>query len=127
MSRIDPARLTRILSALRQPEAPTSSSRAFSPTQALSKKTKKGARDPAVLRARLRERLLGLKHRGAGFAEAAPIITVQEILRWEFGDGILDHTDFNEVTKKVATTMLADIQLQGAIDRIINDLVSVES
>lgn len=70
---------------------------------------------------------MGLKHRGAGFAEAAPIITVQEILRWEFGDGILDHTDFNEVTKKVATTMLADIQLQGAIDRIINDLVSVES
>ncbi len=127
MSRIDPARLTRILSALRQPEAPVSSSRASSATQATSKKATKGARDPAVLRARLRERLLGLKQRGAGFAEAAPIITVQEILRWEFGDGILDHADFNEVTKKVATTMLADSQLQGAIDRIISDLVSADS
>lgn len=127
MSRIDPARLTRILSALRQPETPASSSRASSATQATTKKTVKGARDPAVLRAQLRARLLGLKQRGEGFAEAAPIITVQEILRWEFGDGILDHADFNEVTEKVATTMLADNQLQGAIDRIIRDLVSADS
>lgn len=127
MSRIDPARLTRILSALRQPETPASSSRASSATQATTKKTVKGARDPAVLRAQLRARLLGLKQRGEGFAEAAPIITVQEILRWEFGDGILDHADFNEVTERVATTMLADSQLQGAIDRIIRDLVSADS
>lgn len=85
---------------------------------------RRGGRSSEALRARLRERLTNLKMVSGDFHEAAPIIAVQEILLWEFGERILERSEFESVSKKIAQTMLEDKQLASAIARVIQTLVS---
>lgn len=124
MPLIDPARLSRTLASLSKPKERAHASSAQGTQKATSNKTQKGQRSPAVLRARLQDRLAKLKQGPGNFHETAPIITVQEILRWEFGESILEHAEFERVAKKVAETMLEDKQLQGAVFRIIDELIA---
>lgn len=124
MPQIDPARLSRVLASLSKPKERVHSSSAQHTKEATSDRTHKGQRSPAVLRARLQDRLSKLKQGPGDFSETAPIITIQEILRWEFGESILEHAEFERVAKKVAETMLEDKQLQSAIFRIIDEMVS---
>ncbi|WP_339527285.1 hypothetical protein [Pseudomonas sp. EA_35y_Pfl2_R111] len=124
MSNIDPARLSRVLASLSKPSERVNSSAAKGTEKKASQSARKGERSSAVLRARLRERLVNLKKASANFNEAAPIVAVQEILLWEFGEAILERAEFESVAKKVAETMLEDKQLGAAISRIIDVLVS---
>lgn len=126
MPQIDPARLSRVLASLSKPKGRVDSSSAQGTKGSTSDKAQKGQRSPAVLRARLQNRLAKLKQGPGSFHETAPIVTVQEILRWEFGEGILEHAEFERVAKKVAETMLEDKQLEGAIFRIVEELLSAE-
>ena len=126
MPQIDPARLSRVLASLSKPKERVHANSAQDTKEATSDKTQKGQRSPAVLRARLQDRLAKLKLDSGTFHEAAPIVTVQEILRWEFGENILEHVEFERVAKKVADTMLEDKQLQAAIYRIIEELIAAE-
>ncbi|MCZ4324660.1 hypothetical protein [Pseudomonas anguilliseptica] len=124
MPNIDPARLSRVLASLSKPSERVNSSVAKGTEKKASESARKGERSSAVLRARLRERLINLKKASANFHEAAPIVAVQEILLWEFGEGILERAEFESVAKKVAETMLEDKQLATAISRIIDALIS---
>lgn len=126
MPQIDPARLSRVLASLSKSKERVHSSSAQVTKDASSDRTQKGQRSPAVLRARLQDRLSKLKQAPGNFHEAAPIVTVQEILRWEFGESILEHAEFERVAQKVAETMLEDKQLKGAILRIIDEMGSIE-
>lgn len=126
MPQIDPARLSRVLASLSKPKERVDSSAAQGTRSPTSERAQKGQRSPAILRARLRDRLAKLKQGPGSFHEIAPLVTVQEILRWEFGESILEHAEFERVTKKVAETMLEDKQLQAAIFRIVDELVSPE-
>lgn len=124
MSKIDSTRLSQVLAALAKPKERVTSSTANSSGAA---KAKKGAKDLEVLRTHLQSRLRDLKQNTEDFRETAPIITVQEILRWEFGDGILEHSDFDLVSKKVAQTMLENQQLEKAIYSIVDRMISTGS
>ncbi|MCP2020400.1 UNVERIFIED_ORG: hypothetical protein J2Y76_001315 [Pseudomonas reinekei] len=121
MNRIDSTRLSKVLAALAKPKDRVTSSTASSPTAV---NVKKGAKDLEVLRAHLQSRLQDLKKNTENFHEMAPVITVQEILRWEFGDSILEHPEFGNISKKVAATMLENQQLEKAIYGIVDRMVS---
>lgn len=124
MPQIDPARLSRVLASLSKPKERVNSSSAQGSKGTTSDKAQKGQRSPVVLRTRLQDRLVKLKQGSGSFHETAPIVTIQEILRWEFGESILEHAEFERVAKKVAESMLEDKQLQSAIFRIIDEMVS---
>ncbi len=123
MPGIDATRLSRLLATLGKPAHTTTSVQA--PTTAVNPGARKktAARDPAVLRARLRNRLVALKQAPEDFDRAAPIITVQEILRWEFGESIVAHAEFEQIAGKVAEALLADEKIEGAIQRVIKTLL----
>lgn len=121
MSRIDPTRLSLVLAALAKPKDRVTSSTANS-TAAV--KTGKGAKDLEALRIRLQNRLQDLKRNTKDFHEAATVITVQEILRWEFGENILEHPEFGNISKKVAETMLENQELERTLHGIVDRMVS---
>ncbi len=97
MSKIDSTRLSQVLAALAKPKERVTSSAANNTSAA---KVKKGEKDLEVLRVNLQSRLRDLKKSTEDFQEAAPVITVQEILRWEFGENILEHPEFGNISKK---------------------------
>jgi hypothetical protein len=123
MSKIDSTRLSQVLAALAKPKERVTSSATNNTSAA---KTKKGEKDLEVLREHLQSRLRDLKRHTEDFHEAAPVITVQEILRWEFGESILEHPEFGSISKKVAETMLEDQALERAIYGIVERMVSPE-
>lgn len=112
MSKIDSTRLSQVLAALAKPKERVASSTASNPSFV---EARKGTKDIEVLRARLQRRLRDLKQNNGDFRKTAPVVTVQEILCWEFGEGILEHPEFNGISKKVADTMLENQQLEKAI------------
>lgn len=124
MSKIDSNRLSQVLGALAKPKERVTPSAANNVSAA---KVKKGEKDLEVLRVHLQSRLRDLKKHTGNFHEAAPVITVQEILRWEFGESILEHPEFGNISKKVAETMMEDQALEKAIYGIVDRMVSPES
>ncbi|MNO99635.1 hypothetical protein D3C76_914090 [compost metagenome] len=80
-------------------------------------------RNPLVLRARLRSRLSTLREGAGDFLESAPLVTVQEILRWEFGENVVAHPQFDQVAGKVAQALLADEKMEAAVYRVIETLL----
>lgn len=121
MSKIDTTRLSHVLAALAKPKERVASSTSSNAHPSKSQKTGKNLE---VLRKRLRSRLNTLKQNPEGFREAAPIVTVQEILCWEFGEGILEHSEFKRIAQKVAETMIENPQLGDAIYAIAEQMVS---
>ncbi|WP_145130993.1 MULTISPECIES: hypothetical protein [unclassified Pseudomonas] len=121
MSRIDQTRLSLVLAALAKPKDRVTSSTANS---ASAVKNGKGSKDLEALRIRLQNRLQDLKRNTTDFHEAATVITVQEILRWEFGENILEHPEFGNISKKVAETMLENQELERTLHAIVDRMVS---
>ncbi len=121
MSKIDSVRLSNVLAALAKPKEKVNSS---SSTATSPSKTTKQARDLNVLRSRLQSRLRNLEAGTEVFQHNASTITVQEILRWEFGDRILEHADFDFVVKRVTADMLGNEKLSASISKVIATLVS---
>lgn len=121
MSKIDSTRLSHVLAALAKPKDKVRSSTVSSPATI---KANAGIKDLEALRERLQSRLQDLKKNSEAFQDVAPEITVQEILRWEFGESILEHPEFGSISKKVAQTMLEDQAIGTAIYSIIDEMVS---
>lgn len=121
--RIDPARLSRLLLSLTQrPERAGGQSPATGKTTAAKAAPIKTRRDPAQLRMRLRQRLGELKRQPAQFVESAPVITIQEILCWEFGQEILEHPDFPRIAHAVTNSLLDDQRLALSMQQLIAEL-----
>lgn len=122
MTQIDPARLARVLASIRELQGPAKAAKPVVEPSAPGQR--RSARDPAVLRARLRERLLKIDRSSPEFASASPVITVQEVLRWEFGDTVLEHPQFDQVVRRVAQSLLSDTQTEASIRRVVDNLLS---
>ncbi|WP_395608123.1 hypothetical protein [Pseudomonas sp. B22129] len=120
MSKIDPARLSRVLAALAKPNERVTSSTNSQPSPGKSQNTGKSLE---VLRTRLQGRLKALNPDREGFRDAAPVVTIQEILCWEFGDGILEHREFKQIAQQVVEAMMSDPTLEKAIHGIVNQIV----
>ena len=121
MSKIDPTRLSRVLAALARPKEPVTSS-PF--TQASPGKSQHAGKSLETLKTRLQGRIKALQQDAQGFRDAAPVVTIQEILCWEFGDGIVEHSDFKQIAQKVADTMMSEPNLEKTIRTIIDEALS---
>ncbi|QXH87735.1 hypothetical protein HU773_018960 [Pseudomonas shahriarae] len=118
MSKIDPTQLSRVVAALaRSKERVTSSAN----SQATPSKSQTAGKSLEVLSTRLHGRLKALKSDVEGFRDAAPVVTIQEILCWKFGEGISEHSEFKQIAQKVAETMMDDPQLGKTIRAIIDE------
>ncbi|MFD2645467.1 hypothetical protein [Pseudomonas japonica] len=121
MTGIDPTRLSRILTSLSKPAQGNAKASSAAPAGSAARPDPKA---PAVLRARLRSRLRALRQSQEDFNARAPIVTVQEILRWEFGENVVTHSEFERVAEKVAEAMLADENVAGAVYRVIEAMLA---
>ena len=120
MTRIDSARLAHVLASLTQPKGLTDAATNKDVATRVVERAP-ARRDPAALKAQLRERLKVLK-KSNDFAKNAAIVTVQEILRWEFGDAALQHPDFERIAGQVASTLITDLTLKKAVESVIRKL-----
>lgn len=128
MSGIDPTRLSRLLATLGKPAAQGSGSNQVKATgaPAATPLAKSTARDPEQLRARLRKRLADLWQGSEDFHALAPTITIQEILRWEFGENVVNHGEFGRVVDKVVAALLDNEETGAALHRVIETLLGSE-
>lgn len=119
MSRIDPARFSRILASLASPKGKASASIQVESSEQLSKKARK---DISVLRTSLKKRLSKLRISSDDFDSAAPVVLVQEILYWEFGSEIVEHAAFEKATRAISDALLSSPQTQTSLVRLLSTL-----
>jgi hypothetical protein len=119
MSRIEPSRLSQILHSLVAPQNKAEANKRNDLSEA---KPGKARRDISVLRSTLKSRLRGLRQTSADFDSAAPIVLVQEILRWEFGSEIADHNAFEKATAAISEALKSAPEAQGSLKRLIDRL-----
>ncbi|MEK6789602.1 MAG: hypothetical protein AABY68_11690 [Pseudomonadota bacterium] len=121
MTQIDVAQLSRGQASLTKLKEPTTSTAHTGiASTALQRGKASTARDPAILKSRISERLKMLKKSSTDFAKAAPIVTVQEILRWQFGEDIFLHPDFDRIVGNIAAMMLNDETLKASLTKVIH-------
>ena len=123
MTQIDPARISRIFRTL-STSAGSASAQAGSTRAHPESQSAAEGRSPAILKSRIQSRLATLDNHEIG--RSGPTITVQEVLRWEFGDEILDNTGFASVTDKVVSAMLQDPELSAALKRLVAQLAKTK-
>ncbi len=124
MSRINSARLTEIFKSISQVNSTTKLSKtSHSPVSVKTKSLSK--RDENELKVKLKKRLLELQKQPEEFIQFAELITIQEIICWEFGEQVLNHHEFKKISMKV-TQRIKDSQelsnyMSSMIDKIIED------
>lgn len=123
MTQIDPARISRIFRTL-STSAGSASAQAGSTRARPESKSAAEGRSPAILKSRIQSRLATLDNHEIG--RSGPTITVQEVLRWEFGDEALDNSGFASVTDKVVSAMLEDPELSAALKRLVAQLAKTK-
>lgn len=123
MSRIDPLRLSRVLSSLARPKGERVSGHG-AVTQGTAQKGE--LRNITQLRSSIGQRLRKIRDHD-DFNSLAPVITVQEILCWEFGASVLEHTEFERVMQAVVSEMLSDEHTESIFRKIISNLCAEES
>ena len=119
MSRIEPSRLSQILNSLVAPQNKAGTNKRSELSEA---KPGRARRDIAVLRSTLKSRLKNLRQTSGDFDSAAPIVLVQEILRWEFGSEIADHSAFEKATNAISDALQSAPEAQGSLKRLLEKL-----
>ncbi len=118
---IDPARLTRLLQALSQKKTERVAAK---PAQAPAAGQKAAVvRDIKVLRTSLKRRLAALPE-GEERERLAAAITIQEILAWEFGAGVVDHPEFHRIADSITAVMLQDARIAASLGQLLKELQS---
>lgn len=118
MSRIDPLSMSRVLSSL----ARRKGERVLGHGAVTRGTVEKGdIRNITQLRERIANRLQKIRDHD-DFHSLAPVITVQEILCWEFGVSVLEHAEFEGVMQTVVREMLSDEHAELIFRRIISNL-----
>lgn len=123
--RIDPSRLSRLLSALSQNTAETRTEKLRqAPPSQQGQASAKPARDIKTLRKSLQSRLRSLSANDSDYDSLSSTITIQEILVWEFGQDILDRPDFHRITSSITETMLQDERIAASLRKLVRELIA---
>ena len=116
MSRINTTRIGGIIKYIAQNPATKSQA---TPHAAPTTNTTKKERSLEVLRTRPRHRIAALDQTQERFIETAATIVTQEILIWEFGSNILEHSEFNQITQEICQTMMGHPELAEAMGSLV--------
>lgn len=125
MTRIDPARLTEIFRTLSSPTSQQAAQSKKPKARAASESdsSRSGAvRDMGELKSRMRQRLLRLKKESRNFEGEAPVVAIQEVLLWEFGEEIINHADFRHVTLNICEAIESSDALRAKMQQMFRDL-----
>lgn len=126
MTSIDPTRLTEIfktLAASRSQRVSRKLSAESNDTPIKETSSHGGQRDKNKLREQLKSRLTKLKQESTSFEDEAPLVTINEVLLWEFGDNILDHPDFKYIAETVCDTIDTNPSLNNSMKSLIRELL----
>ena len=127
MSNIDPTRLSAIFrtlsskDVLKTTEGKHSDDKAEISTQSVLLQ-KALVKDKTQLKNSIRQRIAALKKAGESLENKAPLITIQEILLWEFGDDIMNHPDFNYLSNSIAAQVKNNGELMAYLQKFVEDI-----
>ncbi len=97
------------------------------PPEAKGSKNARGARttkkNASSLKSKLADTLKSVKETSDTFDEEAPLIAIQEVILWEFGEESINDPDFRQVTESITDSIMADPNLKAQMSNLINSLL----
>ena len=126
MTNIDPTRLAAIFRGL---SAKESQNKTLSKNSSVESSNKENVasveiksnlqRDKDQLKRNIYLRLSKLKAQDASYQEKAPGVVIKEILLWEFGEGILQHPEYNYFSQ----TIIDQVKGHKELEAYLKDLI----
>lgn len=123
MTRIDSTRLSELFRTLGTNKR-VSPEESQTPQKAINKDKLAPKRDKNVLKAHLSRRLKALKENSDRFEQEAPLVAIQEIMIWEFGDQFLNHPEFKHITQSIIATIEGSPRLSNHMQSMVENLSS---
>lgn len=128
MAGIDPTKLYAIFRALSTGISEGNKSGKRDSTKAAEKSAvrsltigKSAQRDKDVLRESIKRRLTEIKS-DENYKAKAPVLAIQEILLWEFGEDIINHPSFKQLSTSVAQQVTSNTDLKDYLDKFISKI-----
>lgn len=129
MSNIDPSRLAAIFRGLSTTDAQKNRAeknqtpRVMSDGKAPSIEVRQdGRRNKENLKRNIYKRLIALKESGENYGEKAPAVVIREILLWEFGEGMMQHPEFNHFCITIIDQVRDHSELQSYLSNLIDNI-----
>lgn len=123
MSKISSSRIVEVFKTL----SATATKAPASPPNSLPKKgSRKKLLDlhsEAALKDALRKRLSQLKASSENFEKEAPLVTIHEVMLWEFGDEILNHPSYKEISLAVTEQLTANETMKKHMANMIESIL----
>jgi hypothetical protein len=129
MSDIDPTRLSAIFRTLsskdlmKTNEGGNRANKSEIPNRSVTVQ-KTTVKDKDDLKKSIKQRILKLKTSDENFSAKIPIITIQEILLWEFGEDIINHPDFNHLSLSITERVTKNGELMAYLQQLIAEIKS---
>lgn len=127
MSDIDPTRLSAIFRTLsskdstKMRDGKNNVNKSEIPARSVTiKKTNIRGKDD--LKKKIKQRMLRLKKSDVDIETKMPIITIQEILLWEFGEDIINHPDFNHLSLSIAERVTKNGELMTYFQKFMTEI-----
>lgn len=127
MTGIDPTKLYAIFRALSKEISEGNKSNKRDSTKAAERSArsliirKSAQRDKEVLRESIKRRLTEIKS-DENYKTEAPVVAIQEILLWEFGEDIINHPSFKQLSTSVAQQVTSNKDLKDYLDKFISKI-----
>jgi hypothetical protein len=122
MPRINTGRISDILRSLSSPVSATKKTELAKNSSPIVK-AKIQKRDENTLKIKLISRLTELQKHPEEFEKNAPLVAVQEIMIWEFGDQFLNHHDFKKITSLISYNIKDSPELTEHMSKMIKTLL----
>ena len=120
MSEIRPSHLTAIFRSLNSNLNKTDQPNKNKPPIGKTPPPVKKVRNKEVLGAKIRERLGRLSKDDENFKKNASVIAIQEIILWEFGEDVLNHSDYKHIVSTIIKNIQDSKDLQHHLANLIN-------
>lgn len=126
MTNIDPSRLAAIFRGLSSTE---SQKKAIDKKQGIEQPNRDKVasveiksnpdRDKENLKQNIYARLSKLKAQDPAYRDKAPAIVIKEILLWEFGEGLLQHPEFNYFSQTIINQVKGHSELEAYLTSLV--------
>ena len=128
MSRIDPSRISEIVKALRSARVRGTPKKTKSTDNAQLSKGEAASvveskRNIAELQERIARQIRNARSRSPEISdETVSLVAIQEIMHWEFGDDILNHPDFKNISTTIVSRIHESSEMAKQFMDVLEDL-----
>ncbi len=124
MPEISPIRLAEIFRSLSSTTKRTEKKKSRKSHEPEPNRSPEPVRDKTVLKEKLIKRLEKLDRDKSDYIEDASLITIQEIIIWEFGNEILNHPEFKIISSTIANNIVKSPELNEHMSLFISEALS---